>query len=353
MNNLIVFGLIISLPLLSASAASGAEAKDAAKRSVERERQFLSRVVDEMNKSQGYVQETVKSLEKQIAAVDVAEPASREKDISSFLEWYRSYTDWLGSSGSDFEEDLSEAYSDEEGGVVEADRCYSIVDGYVRLGSQLDEHVAHLDKLNNRTIQRMAELRSALDYVLSTAFVEARNRDRNQGSEKKQDQADRDRRKEKDERYERYKDITESQIAMMQLELKTLDELQKHFIVLLEMGRMERNWIARKAFEYEALGQLARHVGRDAPDAIEEADNRMIKQYESDIAYFKSKVEDISRARARVVPAGSLKTIDRMEELSEIYDQMKSRYENHITWLSEQSGAYRADIIQIRKEREN
>jgi len=354
-SRLISILLITFLPVLWAPAAVAADASkkiDASelpKRSVERERQFLSRVVEDLNKSQEYVQATIRGLEKQIDAVDILEPAGRERDISTFLEWYRSYAEWLGNNRSDFEEDLSAAYSDDEGGVVREDACYSIVDGYVKLGSQLDQQVAHLDKVNDRTIQRMAELRTALVYILSATFIEERNRDKRQGQEKKQDQPDRHR--EKDELYERYKDITDSQIAMMQLELKNLDELQKHFIVLLEMGRLERYWISREAFDYEALGQLARYIGRDAPDAIEEADNRMIRQYESDMAYFKGKVEDISRARARVVPAGSLKTIDRLEELTENYDRMKSRYEHHMTWLSEQAGAYRADIVQIRKEK--
>ncbi len=355
MKGLTAILLILVLPLLlimpAAAASAGPDTGDLAKRRVERERQFLSRAVEEMNRSQEYVQAAVRGLEKQIGSVDSLEPERREKDISAFLDWYRSYAEWLGNNVADFQEDMSEAYSDDEGDVVQAENCYAIVDGYVKLGSQLDEQVAHLDKLNDRTIQHMAELRAALDYVLSAAFIEERNRDRKQDREKKQDQPDRERRREKDERYERYKDITDGQIAIMQLELKTLDELQKHFLVLLEMGRMERSWISRKAFDYEALGQLARYVGRDAPAEIEEADNRMIRQYESDIAYFKNRVEDISRLRGKIAPSGSLKTLDRLDELMENYDRMKNRYESHMAWLSEQIGAYRADIVVVRKER--
>jgi hypothetical protein len=77
----------------------------------------------------------------------------------------------------------------------------------------------------------------------------------------------------------------------------------------------------------------------------------MIKIYDSDVLYFKGKVDDLFLQRARIVPAGTMRSLDRMEEMSENYDQMKSRYEHHIVWIAEQSGAYRADIIELRKEK--
>jgi hypothetical protein len=209
------------------------------------------------------------------------------------------------------------------------------------LGSQLEEHGSHLEKLNNRTAERISILGSALEYISSAAFLEDRSRD------KKQSQPGNDRRK--NELYDRYKDITDAEIAMLQLDLKNLVELQQHYVVLMEMGRMELFWITRKTGDYEALSHLARVVGRDAPDSIEEASQRVIKIYDSDVYYFKRTADDISRARSRIVPAGTLRSLDRREELSESYDQMKSRYEHHIIWLGEQAGAYRADLIELRK----
>jgi hypothetical protein len=117
------------------------------------------------------------------------------------------------------------------------------------------------------------------------------------------------------------------------------------------MGRMELFWIDRKTGDYDALSRLAGAVGRDTAVSIEEASNRMIKIYESDIAYFTREIDEISRERSRIVPAGTLRTLDGMEELSENYDQMKSRYEHHVTWLAEQAGAYRADLIELGKEK--
>jgi hypothetical protein len=348
-SKVIAFLFIMILPTLWVPASFGAdtpksvEASKSAQRRTERERQFLYRAVEDLNRSQGYVQATIGGLEKQIDAADILEPSRREKDVGSFLEWYRSYAEWLGNNLVDIEADLSRSYSEERGTIVQPERCYSLVDGYTRLGTQLEEQVSHLDKLNDKTLQQIAGLRLALEYVTSVAFLEERNR------EKKQSLQGNDQRKY--ERYERYKDITDIEIAMMQRELKNLDELQKHFLVLLEMGRMELSWISRKIADYDALGRLAGVVGRDAPGSIEDASNRVIKLYGSDISYFKKKADDISLSRSRVVPSGSLKSLDRVEELSENYDQMKNRYDRHISWLAEQAGAYRADIIVLRKDR--
>jgi hypothetical protein len=350
LNNLIAVLLVMVLSAAGALTAAGADAPkkvDAsarAKKRIERERQFLYRAVEDLNRSQGYVLATMHGLEKQIAAVDFLEPSRREQDVRSFLAWYQGYAEWLGSNVADFEADLSDAYSDHQSAVVKPDRYDALIDGYARLGSQLEEHGSHLDKLSNRTAERISILSSALEYISSAAFLEDRNRDR----DKKQSQPGNDRRK-KNELYDRYKDITDAEIAMLQLDLKNLVELQQHYVVLMEMGRMELFWITRKTGDYEALSHLARAIGRDDPKPIEEASNRVIKTYDSDVSYFKRKAEDISRARARIVPAGTLRMLDRREELSESYDQMKSRYEHHVTWLAEQAGAYRADLNELRK----
>jgi hypothetical protein len=232
MNNLIAVLFIMIMPILWAPASFAADASadssELARKRIERQKQFLYRSVEDLNRSQEYVQAAVRELEKQIDALGVLEPSRREKDIASFLEWYRSYTEWLSGNLAEVEADLSRAYSDEQRVIVQPERYYSLLDGYARLGSQLEEQVSRLDKLNNLTVQRMAGLRTALEYVTSVAFIEERNR------EKKQHQQGNDQRR--DELYERYKDITDIEIAMMQLELKNLDGLQKNFLVLLEMG---------------------------------------------------------------------------------------------------------------------
>jgi len=349
LNHLIAVLLVMVMSAAGVPDAAGADApkkvdaSERAKKHIERERQFLYRAVEDLNRSQGYVLATMQGLEKQVAAVDILEPSRREQDVRSLLAWYQAYAEWLGSNVADFEADLSEAYSDQRSAIVKPDRYEVLADGYARLGSQLEEHGSHLEQLNVRTAERIRILSSALEYILSAAFLEDRNRD------KKQPQPGNDRRN--SERYDRYKDITDAEIAMLQLDLKNLVELQQHYAILMEMERMELFWITRKTGDYEALSRLAKAVAMGAPGPIAEASDRMIKIYDSDVVYFKGKADDVSRLRARIVPSGTMRSLDRMEEMSENYDQMKSRYEHHIVWLSEQSGAYRADLIELRKDK--
>lgn len=342
--------LIMALPILWTPNAGGADAPGRgdvsaqAKRRIEREREFLLRAVDDLNRSHGYVLSMVSVLEKQLDAVDILQPARWEGDIASFLEWYRFYEEWLGSTAGDLEEDLSRAYSDGPSEIVTPDYYDLLLTGYQRLGSQLEQHVSQVEKVSDRALGRIAGLRSTLDFLSSNEFIEERKKDKKRDRQHEHDGH-------RDERFERYRDVTDAEIAMMQSELKNLEDLQMHLVVLLEMGRMELFWISCKTGDSEALGQLASVIGRDAPGPLEDAIKRMIKQYESDIAYFKRKTGDIDGKSARMVPSGSLRTLDRIEELSENYEQMKSRFEHHKAWLAEQVGAYHADIVVLRNAR--
>lgn len=60
-------------------------------------------------------------------------------------------------------------------------------------------------------------------------------------------------------------------------------------------------------------------------------------------------MENILHALFFIAATGTLRTQDRIEELSGYYERMKSRHEHHIAWLREQIGAYRADLTEIRK----
>ncbi len=348
-NRRAFFLLTIVLFLMPVHASYGADhaqrrdASESAKKGTAREKQFLYRAVEELNRSQEYVKDTISGLEKQIEAIELLEPSRREKDLRDLLDWYQTYADWLKSNTDDFEADLSRAYSEEPLRRTGPDRYAGMANGYARLGAQLGEQMARLEKANDRIEQRTAGLRRALEYIDSAAFREDKDRD------KKQRQNDRDRRN--DDLYDQYKYLSDVDIIKMQQELRNLGDQQKHLAILIELGRMEMSWLALKADDSAALSSLARAVGSDAPAPIEEACSRMVKTYESDIAYLRRKVEDVDRMRARIAPTGTLRTLDRIEELAGYYERMKSRYEHHISWLKEQIGAYRADVTELRKEK--
>jgi hypothetical protein len=281
-----------------ADRAQRSDASEAAKKVTARERQFLYRAVEELNKSQEYVTGTISGLEKQIDAIELLEPSRREKDLRDLLDWYQAYADWLKSNTDDFEADLSRAYSEEPLRRTGPDRYAGMAIGYTRVGAQLGEQIARLEKTNDRIEQRIEGLRRALEYIDSAAFREERDRD------KKQRQSDRDRRN--DDLYEQYKYLTDVDIIKMQQELRSLGDQQKHLSVLIELGRMELSWLALKADDSAALSIVARAINSDAPALIEEASSRMIKTYESDIVSFRRKVEDVDRMRARIAPTGTL-----------------------------------------------
>ncbi len=353
MNFLCGLLVIALLPLLRAPDSFGAtainqgDASVAVQKRIERERQFLYRSQEDLSRSQAYVQAAIRGLEKQVDAADRSESSRMTKDIASFLEWYRSYQEWLAENLVAVEEELSASYADEKKAPLRHDRYYSLANGYARLGSQLEERLMHLEKSDNETAQRLADLKMALEYVTSIAFIE----ERNQEHLRQEKQSDRNEKRRKDHRFERYKDITDFQIALMQSDIKNLEVLRKHFLVLMETGRMELSWIMRKSGDCDVLARLSGVIDGNAPASIEAAADSVVKRYDADIVYFKKKLDEVSRMRSGIVPSGSLRVLDRLETLSEHYDRMKNRYEHHSTWLSEQAGAYRADIVLLQKDR--
>jgi hypothetical protein len=349
---IIAMMLMLSAPVAFASDVSkNIDPSETAKRQAERERQFLFRSVEDLNRSQQYVQAAIRALEKQIAAVDFLDTANRQQDLASLLEWYRSYAELLSASQAGVEADLANAYSDDPEQSVQPERYRSLAEGYSRLAGQLEDLLTLLDKLFKTTQVRIDELKSVLLYITSAEFNDERQREKKPSPQGNDRGADRVRPRSNNEMYERYREITDLQIAIMAQDLKTLEEMQLHFLVVFETSRLEQSWIMRKTGDYSALAQLASAVSRGAPPLIEDASSRMIQRYDADIAYFKRKSEEISKERSRIVPSGSMTTLDRLQEMSDTYDLMKSRYERHMIWLAEQAGAYRADIIQLRKAR--
>ena len=135
----------------------------------------------------------------------------------------------------------------------------------------------------------------------------------------------------------------------MQLEIRSLGDMLKHFAVLLELGRMELDWLALKANDSSMLSNMANVLGAGSRTLIADACARMIKTYESDIAKIRRKAEDLDRLRRGLSRSGTLRTLDRQEELAGYYERMKNRYERHAGWLSEQLGGYRADLVELAK----
>lgn len=334
--------------LLSWAAFAGAEMpskpdiSDPVKKRIAREKQFLQRAVEELDKSQAYVQETIKDLEKQIDALEMLGPARRESDLREFRDWYRNYANWLKAKAAAFEADLTRAYSAEPAPRGWADRYDEMVQGYGRLAGQLAGEVRHLEKTRDKTKRRIQELQLILDN--HEVLVEQEK------LRKRSEQRQTDRDMPANDREARFKILSDVEAGLLRSELRMLDEMPQHYEVLIELGRNELHWMLLKSADSDAMNVVAKVIGSDALAPIEDAYNGAIRAYEYDIFSLSRKIAEIDRKRSTIVPTGTLTTLERLEELSEQYGTMKVRYEHHIAWLEEQISCYRADLVMLGKE---
>jgi hypothetical protein len=98
------------------------------------------------------------------------------------------------------------------------------------------------------------------------------------------------------------------------------------------------------------LHEIAGVVGGDEPGPVAYAVRGTVRTYEADRAALKRRSSEIDAKIHNITKTGTLKTLDRLEELSRYYENMKNRYERHIEWLGDRIGNYQADLIELRKE---
>ena len=131
------------------------------------------------------------------------------------------------------------------------------------------------------------------------------------------------------------------------LSLPQVDEdLLKHYAVMTERARWASEWLALKTDEYQALRDVAGLLPRDAfrfAADIQAAYKRTRRMYERQINRINRKLDELDRKRSRVSPAGTLREMDRSRELSDFYDRLRIRYNDRISRLKIQIGAYEAE----------
>jgi hypothetical protein len=328
---------VLALLLAPAVAFPGA-VSDPVKKRIAREKQFLQRAVEELDKSHSYVQNTIRGLEKQLDALEMLEPARREIDLREFHDWYRDYANWLKENAAAFEADLSRAYSSEPARRGWTDRYDEMAKGYSRLAKQLSGKVFLLEKTRDKMKARIQELQLILEN--HEILVEQ--------EKQRKGQPDRDRTL--NDREARFKVLSEEEARLLRSELRMLGEMPQHLEVLIELGRYELHWLSLKAADSETLNVVAKVIGSDALVPIEDAYNGVIRTYDFDISSLKRMKEDIDRKRSGIVRTGTLATLERLEELSEYYGALKTRCDHHIDWLGEQISGYRADLVLLGKE---
>lgn len=321
---------LLTVTVLAAHGAGGEQRSDFAdrnKRRLQREQRFLYRAAEELSKSRGYVNDAM-------LIIDMLVDSEYQR---KYRDWHHAYANWLKNNAGNIDADLSRSYAEKPARSVFPDRFENMTNGYTALSAQLAEQIARMEEGRLHLAKRMDGLKAALGK--NDALRTEKEKERKQ---RQPDYSIRD-----DDRRANQADLTDAEVAQVLLEINSLIEHQNQISVLLEMARGELSWIALKAGDSAALTGLAGALASDTTALIAGSSSHMISTYESDIVYLKKEMESMERKRAAIPRQGPLKTLDRVDGLTAWHDQMKSRYEHHIVWLSEQIGAYRADRMEV------
>ncbi len=328
------------------AAAGNPSAGRAAEREkrVERVRRFLQRTIDDLNDTQKLASEDIDELEKQVDAITLLESSQREADFQGLLDWYNSYLDWLREQSAEFEADLarlSAARLQESQQMGE--RFGEIVNVQKNMEKDMGDRVARFTAEEKRLagiLERRRLLQAEFnDLSERLARIERKAADQNKPlSEKEKATAERLR-----------ADVTVVQTEF--LSLPQVDEdLLKHYAVMTERARWASEWLGLKIDECQALRDVAGLLPRDAvrfATDIQAAYERTKRMYERQISRINRKTEELDRKRSRVSPAGTLREMDRSRELSDLYDRLRIRYNDRISRLKIQIGAYEAESADI------
>jgi hypothetical protein len=148
-----------------------------------------------------------------------------------------------------------------------------------------------------------------------------------------------------------YRDLTEEKILYLQDNKVLLEDRQKYYDVLIELGKYEQDWLHMKTQDFSRLATIARAIARDDRAGTVRAFRSAVRTYKADIAALKTRVTGLEAKRNGMNKAGSLKTYERLEELSRYYEMMERRDERQIEWLNGQIGSYQADIVELGRKR--
>ncbi len=341
-----IFPFLVVLLLFPASTAIAADSPtavppDSVKKRIEREKTFLLRTADELNLTLALMKETADLLIGQVEAGAGREPERKTDERLAILDWYQRYAEWLKGMSAELDQDLSSYFAKQKLSPGWTVRYEELAKGSRELAGELDGTVRNLEGEKKKIEARMQKL--------NTAVVERRVL---------VDKDDMELARELwptyrvsyDRREAIYKELSEDEVLYFRNELRSLAEQQKYFECLTELGRYEQGWLDIKTEDFTKLSEMAKVIGGDDPSAVAYAFRGAIRTYEADVASLKRRSAELKAKIHGITRTGSLRTLDRLEELSLYYEQMKSRYDRYIEWLKAQIGSYQGDLIEIGKE---
>ena len=332
--------------LFTASAAIAADPpgnilQESSKKRIERGKTFLLRSSDDLSRTLSFVNESIALLNEQIDAAASREPDSNPDERLALLEWYQKYADWLTGMSAELDLDVSNYFSGQKAGAGWPALYDELAKGCRKRAGELGATVQKLEGDKKKIEARMQKL--------NTAVVERRIL---------VDKDDLELARELwptyrfpyDRREATYKELSDEEVLYFRNQLRPLGEQQKYFECLAELGKYEQGWLDIKAEEFAKLSEIAEVIRGNDPNPVIYAFRGAIRTYEADIAALKRRSGELDAKIHGITRTGSLKALDRLEELSRYYEKMKNRYERHIEWLRGQIGSYQADLIEISKE---
>jgi hypothetical protein len=308
----------------------------------ERVRQYIEKTIDDLNYTHSRAREDMERLGRLVDAMTPLEPLKREYDIRMLLDWYHRYSDGNMDMLAEYKdrlevlmvypgegESLSILYAE----LAEKNRNFELeLQGMIK---KFDDELQHLFRIIERR-QFLSDRLQILREQLS--LVEDKSRQQLvKGKETLQS----------DIKLEQIK----TEIRIVQTELVSLfdikEELLKHYVVMIELGRDEAFWLDLKMGEYALLMDASRVIESSSSSkapALAESYRRLIRGYESEIKKVNRRIEQLDRKRSRVSPAGSFRDLDRSRELAEFYLDRQQRYSDYINRLKVRIGNFEAEL---------
>lgn len=335
--------VLLLLPLSVAIAADvpGTRWQDSSKKRIEREKAFLLRSADDLGRSLAYVGETIVVLNGQVEAAASREPENKAKERRGLLEWYQRYADSFRGMSAEFDLEVNNYFSRQQAGAGWTDRHEELARGFRKFADELVGIMQKLDGEKKKIEARVQKLNKAVTERRILVDKDDLELARELWPTYRSS----------DHREAVYKDLSDAEVFYLRNELRSLGEQQQYFESLSELGSYEEGWLIIKVEEFTKLHDMARVISGDDPGRVASAVRDTVRIYEADMAALTRRSNEIDAKIHGIAKTGTLRMLDRLEELSRYYEDMKSRYDRHREWLGAQIGSYQADLVELGKER--
>ena len=305
----------------------------------------IQKGIDDLNYSLSLAGEDIERLSRLVDTMTPLEPLKREYDIRTLLDWYQRYSDWnmdmLGEYEDRLEMQIVYPGEGESLSSLYAELAVKNRDSAKELQGMIRKFDGELQRLF-RIIERRQYLTDRLQILREQlSGVEEKSREqRSQAAEKKQSEI-------KPEQIKKEIRVVQTELAAL-FDIK--EELLKHYVVMIEMGRDEAFWLELKRGEYELLGDSSRVIAVGSSrtaSVLAESYRRLIRDYESEIKRVNRRIEELDRKRSNVSPAGSFRDLDRSRELADFYQDRQQRYSDYINRLKISIGSFEMELSNI------